>query len=100
MIREELIPVNYICIHHNIEISFIHSLQSSGLIEVITEEETECVPVNQIPQLEKIIRLYHEMDINIEGIETILHLLQQIDDLKKEIQYLNNRLSLYEQSNA
>ena len=46
--------------------------------------------------LEKFIRLYYELDINLEGIETITHLLQRINSLQDEIIILKNRLRLYE----
>ena len=36
------------------------------------------------------------MDINLEGIETIHHLLQQLKTMQKEMKELRNRLSLYE----
>lgn len=95
MQSKQLIPVQELCLHHQIEQSFIFSLKDAGLIEVITVEETICVPFNQLPQLEKMIRLY-EMDINPEGIETIIHLLNRIQEMQKEILLLQNRLNRYE----
>jgi len=50
----------------------------------------------QLQQLEKYIRLYYELDINLEGIETITHLLRRIDLMQDEIIMLKNRLRLYE----
>jgi hypothetical protein len=96
MQTEEMIPVNEFCIHHNIETSFIYSLQKSGLIEISTIHEETFVPVNQLSQLEKLVRLYYEMDINLEGIETISYLLQRMNEMQQQILQLSNRLSLYE----
>jgi chaperone modulatory protein CbpM len=97
MPTEDMIPANEFCIHHNIELSFIYSLNQSGLIEIIIEEEKVFVPVNQLSQLEKLVRLYYDMDINIEGIETISHLLQRMNDMQRQIVQLNNKLSIYQQ---
>ena len=36
------------------------------------------------------------MDINIEGIESITHLLTEIEEMQQQITHLNNRLRLYE----
>ena len=58
MQTEEMIPVNEFCSHHNIETSFIYSLRESGLIEISTIHEETFVPVNQLSQLEKLVRLY------------------------------------------
>jgi len=90
------IAVDEFCANHNIEISFITSLQQTGLIEITTIKETGFIDASQLQQLEKFIRFYYELDINLEGIETINHLLLRINSLQNEIIMLKNRLSLYE----
>ena len=94
MPTKNLIALDAVCTNHNIEISFISSLQQTGLIEITTIEETKFIDTDQLHQLEKLIRLYYELDINLEGIEVILHLLQRINSLQDEIVTLNNRLRL------
>jgi hypothetical protein len=96
MLSKKLVPVNEFCINHNIEISFISSLQQTGLIEITTIKETSFIDVSQLRQLEKIVRFYFDLDINFEGIETITHLLQRINAMQDEITMLRNRLQLYE----
>jgi hypothetical protein len=76
-------------------LSFIYSLQESGLVEVISKEEKVFVHADHLKQLEKLVHLY-EMDINLEGIETISYLLQRMADLQQQVVQLNNRLSRYE----
>ena len=96
MPTEEMIIVNEFCIHHNIEFSFVNALKESGLVEFTSIEEKICVPESQLPHLEKLVRLYYEMDINLEGIETINYLLQRMNEMQQQIVQLTNRLSLYE----
>jgi hypothetical protein len=91
-----LITVDEFCANHNIEISFISSLQQNGLIEITTIKETGFIDPSQLLRLEKIVRLYYELDINLEGIETINYLLQRINSMQDEIIALRNRLRLYE----
>ena len=93
---KNLIPAVEFCASHNIEVSFIRSLQQSGLIEVSSVEETIYIHESQLQDLERIIHLYFELDINLEGIETINHLLQRINYMQDEITSLRNRLRLYE----
>ena len=93
---KNLIPANEFCANHKIGISFIHSLQETGLIEITTIEETAYIHASQLQELEKIVCLYFELDINLEGIETIIHLLQRINYMQNEIIALKNRLRLYE----
>lgn len=97
MQTEEMIPADEFCIHHKIELSFINSLNESGLLEIFSTEEKIFVPVNQLNRLESLVRLYYEMDINLEGIETISYLLQRMSDMQQQISLLSNRLNRYEQ---
>ena len=99
MQTEQMIIVDEFCIHHNIEVNFVNALKDSGLIELTIVEEKLCMPETQLPNLEKLVRLY-EMDINLEGIETITYLLGRITDMQKEILQLHNRLSIYENDDA
>ena len=96
MATENLIPVTEFCTIHKIEISFIHSLNEYGLIEIISEEEKAYIHHEQISQLEKMMRLHYDLDINPEGIDAIFQLLERIDQLKSELNSLRNRLNLYE----
>jgi hypothetical protein len=96
MQTEYLVAVDEFCASHNIEISFISSLQQNGLIEITTIEQTGFIVVDQLPKVEKYIRLHYDLNINLEGIETIAHMLERINSLHNEITELNNRLRLYE----
>jgi hypothetical protein len=96
MQTEDMIAADEFCIHHHIDLSFLYSLNESGLIEISRIEEKIFVPTNQLQHLEKLVRLYNEMDINLEGIEAITWLLQRINEMQKQITALSNRLAMYE----
>jgi hypothetical protein len=93
---DNLIAVNEFCVHHNIEISFINLLRQNGLIEISTIESQYFVEKEQLPQLEKFVHFYYDLDINLEGIETVTWLLQRIEILQDEINKLKNRLRFYD----
>ena len=96
MQTEEMIIVNEFCIHHNIDPGVIDALNESGLIEVTRTDEKLYVPESQLPHLEKLVRLHYEMDINLEGIETITYLLSRMANMQQQIMQLSNRLRIYE----
>lgn len=96
MQTEEMIIVNEFCIHHKIDLSFIVALQKSGLIEITSSEEKLYLPESELPHLEKFVRLYYEMDINLEGIETITYLLSKMNEMQQQILLLKNRLTIHE----
>ncbi len=92
-----LIPADEFCVNHQIEISFISSLQKFGLIEVTTIRETTYIDSNELQKLEKFLRMYYDLEINLEGIEAITHLLNRVNDMQNEINWLRNRLNIYEE---
>lgn len=81
----DLVPLEEFCTHYRVETSFITSLHESGLVHVTTVEERCYLPVEELSDIEKYIRWHYEMDINLEGIEAISHLLERIRQLQNEI---------------
>ena len=91
-----LISAEEFCIHHQVEIGFIHSLQEYGLIEIISEQGNDYLDEEKLNELEKMVRLHYELDINMEGIDVIRHLLKKLETMQDEIVMLKNRLRIYE----
>lgn len=96
MQEENLVPADEFCSHYNIEFSFINSLQQYGLIELTTIEERGFIPSDKLSDIEKFIHLHYDLEINIEGIEAISHILERMKNLQQELTSLKNRLRLYE----
>lgn len=92
MKQDNLIAIDHFCISHNIEVSFVTSLHQNGLIQITTIEDKLYVEMEQLPALEKFTTFHYELEINLEGIETIVHLLKKIDELQNENTALWNRL--------
>jgi hypothetical protein len=67
-----------------------------GLIKIQIYEEVQYIDTDSIYEVEKIIRMHNELDVNLEGIDVALNLLQQIEDLQNELIAVKNRLRLYE----
>jgi chaperone modulatory protein CbpM len=91
MEQEELIPAKEFCLYHNVEYSFISSLENSGLIHVTSHERSSFIHIDEIHKLEKFVRLHYDLDINLEGIETIHYLLEKIESMQQEILKLKNK---------
>lgn len=83
-----LFKVIDICKSKNIEGSFITALHQNGLIEITCIEKEEFMTEIDLFQLEKFSAWYYELELNIEGIEVVHHLLQKIEDLQNEIRLL------------
>jgi chaperone modulatory protein CbpM len=96
METQELIIVDVFCQEYQIEINFIQDLETYGLVQIIEQQNQKYIDRNQLATLEKIIRLHNDLNINKEGIDIILNLQQKENQLLAEINYLKNRLGLYE----
>ncbi len=80
----------------HIDIQFINQLGEHGLIEIMMQQEVQCIPSSQLPLLEKYTRLHYDLDINIEGIEAISHLLKRVETMQNEMENMRRMLRLYE----
>ncbi len=96
MQEETLISADEFCIGHQIEFSFMRNLQEFGMIRMITRQEVNYIPESELEKLERILRLHQDLEINMEGIDTISNLLQKISMMQAEITLLRNKLRLYE----
>lgn len=96
MESNELIPVHHFCVTHSVELSFVETLQQYGLVEITLVQEERYLKEDQLEALEKFVRLHYDLEINVQGIEAISHLLNRIQEMQARNIQLQNRLGLYE----
>ncbi len=97
MEKTNLILIEQFCTNHNIEFSFIDSLKQFGLVEIVIVDEQHYLPHEQLSDVERMMRLHYDLDINMEGIDAISHLLTQIQELKRQLVASQNRLKRFEE---
>ena len=90
------ISTETLCLHYNIEVSFVNDLHDIGLLHFEFIDQNQCIHQDQIGNLEKMIRLHHELNVNLEGIDVIFNLLEKEKELRNEVINLRNKLKLYE----
>ncbi len=93
--EKHLIPVEEFCRHYEIEYNFLYSLNESGLIQFTRIETKPTIEEEDIPRIEKMLRLHQELGINIEGLEAIIPLLDKIEHMQAELNLLRNRLPYF-----
>lgn len=97
MDSKNLIQIKQFCVYHEIEYTFITELHNYGLVQIIMLEEDEYLQPEQLPAVEKMIRLHYDLKINLEGIDVIANLLNKIEVLQQNLTVTQNKLRLYEQ---
>lgn len=96
MNNKNLIQIKQFCLYHEIENTFITELNNYGLVEIIIQEEDEYLPQEQLPAIEKMIRMHYDLKINLEGIDAIYNLLNKIEVLQQNLTATQNKLRLFE----
>jgi len=97
MNSKNLIQIKQFCLYHEIENTFITELHNYGLVQIIVLEEDEYLQPEQLPAVEKMIRLHYDLKINLEGLDVIANLLDKIEVLQQNLTTTQNKLRLYEQ---
>ncbi|MDG1730367.1 MAG: chaperone modulator CbpM [Algibacter sp.] len=96
MKTENFISIQQICTHYKIPKSFISALHDYELIEIFLVQNTACIDVTQIKNIEKMMRLHYELDINFEGMDAIFNLLKKVESLNNDIVELYNKLERFD----
>ncbi|MCB9232015.1 MAG: chaperone modulator CbpM [Bacteroidia bacterium] len=96
MSNEHYIPVKLVCHHYQIEMAFVTHLVELGLVEITQIEDDRFLHHDALCDLEKMIRLHHELHINPEGIDVVFNLLEKIDSLQNELTAAQNRLRRFD----
>lgn len=86
-----LFKVVDICQAHKFEETFIYELYQNGLIEIVAQDEQDCIDEEQLPLIEKFSNWHYDLEINMQGIEVVLRLLDHIERLQNEIRTLKRR---------
>lgn len=75
--------------------SFITALHEYELIEITITDDENYLKVNQLHDVEKMMRLHYDLDINLEGIDVIYNLLKQLEQLQSQVRTLENKLNAH-----
>lgn len=82
---------------HRIEGAVLREFVDYGLVQVHLVEEKECLQAADLERAERLVRLHHDLGINPEGLDIILHLREQLIALQAEREALAHRLRKLEQ---
>jgi len=97
MEAKEFIPVINLCTHYEVAISFFDELNDIGLIKIVAVEQKPCLHCEHLNKVERIIRIYKELNVNIEGIDVIFNLLDRIKKLEAQLMSTQDKLLKFEE---
>lgn len=95
MQTNSLIQVEQLCTYCNIDKAFIQSLYELGHIDLVVEHNEHFVDASQLKSLESLIYFHTNLNINLEGVDAIAHLLKKVELLQSDLMAANRRLKFY-----
>lgn len=94
--EETYISISEFCEREQLEVSFVSALIEEGMVTITEVNETVCIYEEEIPRIRKFSRLHDELEINVQGIDTIANLLDRIELLEHEVLQLRARVKRFE----
>ena len=82
---------------HQADIHLIEEIIHFGLVEPLEKGDQPCIREEDIEQLEAMVRIRSELDINLPGLETIMHMRRRMQELQDRLDELERRLHWYEE---
>jgi len=95
MSEKDILKLEKFCELYEVPTSFVDSLNQFELIRLTTIDDEMYIENEELPIIEKYIRLHYDLDINMEGLDVINNLLRKMEALKKEMVLLENELKYY-----
>ncbi len=96
MKKNNLILVESLCRHYEVELSVFWSLNDMGLIQIETINEAPFIAEATLSDLDKIVRLHTELNLNWEAIDVVFNLLHQVDELQLALKSVRQKLDRYQ----
>ncbi|MFM1877911.1 MAG: hypothetical protein RLZZ241_777 [Bacteroidota bacterium] len=90
---KKYIEIQEFCTGHHLEESFIFQLQDLGVIRLKMAQNQAVIRRRELDKLERLVRLHRDLEINLQGLQAVQHLLEQLDEARLEIQELRQRLN-------
>lgn len=94
--ENELITIRDYCVNYAIDPSFIQKLEESGLIVLTIIDGNKFLHFEQLMEMDRYVHFHYDLEINIEGIDAIMNLLQKVRHLQHEVEHLKTHIHLHE----
>ncbi|MEE1944727.1 chaperone modulator CbpM [Pedobacter sp. KR3-3] len=82
------ISIDQLCLHYEVEADFIYALNDHGLLSLVKSKKGYEIYFEHLGDFERFVHLHYELEINMEGLEAITHLLDRVKLLQQEIKQL------------
>lgn len=96
MEQEKYISLREFCRGHALQETFLFRLEEIELIRIERIRSEAYFHREELPRLERLIRLHRDLDIGPQGLQAVDHLLGRIQRMQEEMAALRRRLDRWE----
>ena len=82
---------------HGVEKELIKEFMEFGLLNTHKQQEGECLTADDTEHVARLVRLYHDLGINKEGIDIIISMREQLINMSRELERFKYRAEKLEQ---
>lgn len=88
---DPILTIEQLCLSCQVTPEFIHELVIHGIIEP-KDPIAKHFDLRQLQRVRILLRLQHDLAVNLEGAALVLDLLDQLDEMRKKMVLLNKYL--------
>lgn len=96
MKHESYILIQHFCETTSVDPKFIEQLFEFDLIQHIELDDSPALLKEELPILERMVRLHYDLDINLEGLQVIAHMREKMIRMQEEMLVLERKLKRFE----
>lgn len=96
MKKESYILIQHFCETTSVDPKFIQKLFEFELLQHIELDDSPALLKEELPTLERMVRLHYDLNINLEGLQVIAHMREKMIRLQEELQALERKLKRFE----
>ena len=92
---ENYITISNLCMHYQVEPSFFMQLEEQDLISIETFNDAQYISLDNLYDVEKMIRLNHDLSIHEDNIDIVFNLIRKIENLQEELRETKCQLNVF-----
>lgn len=93
---QKMIAVTEYCKYHSIDKALIEELHNNDLLILHIENRKRFIPYSEIRALEGMLRIIRDLEVNTNGLATILHMMKRMEAQRQELVEARRLLAFYE----
>lgn len=94
--EHKLIKFKDVCVHHKLDDVFITQIQEFEMVKIVLKNNIQYISTEEMPVIERVIRLHYDLNINMEGIEVIQQMRSRIENLQEMVHQLKQQIAIHQ----